>query len=349
MSTSKFVPFKETNPHIDSAHTLTSKFADNGYLFLRGLLDKKRVETVRDNIVDVLKAHGFVDKGANSYPIWSGKWPEENEFSPDGAVTKDVVKLGVLEALSVAPELIEVLERVLGGEVFSWADNKDRLRLMLSGEKSMQVADGPKFSFTTPPHQDYYFFRPVEFCTVWIPLMDIDASIGGLAIERDSHKEGLHQVWWKGKDYLGVAENSEQARTWREEGGVVVAGRTKPKDTDRIWLRSDYQLGDVLIFHPLMMHTGVANASNKVRISSDFRYQRKGTQTNWESHTPMVESSKYFGEIFKSLDELAVKTGVYENVWETMRLEGPSRTVDDDVSKRVKELVEQMTASDQVL
>ena len=120
--------------------------------------------------------------------------------------------LGVLEALSVAPELIEVLERVLGGEVFCWADNKGRLRLMLSGEKSMQVADGPKFSFTTPPHQDYYFFRPVEFCTVWIPLMDIDASIGGLAIERDSHKEGLHEVWWKGKDYLGVAENPEQAR-----------------------------------------------------------------------------------------------------------------------------------------
>jgi hypothetical protein len=95
-----------------------------------------------------------------------------------------------------------------------------------------------------------------------------------------------------------------------------------------------------------MMHTGVANASDKVRISSDFRYQRKGTQTNWESHTPMVESSKYFGEIFKSLDELGVKTGVYEKVWETMRLEGPSEKVDYDVSKRVKEMVEQMSASD---
>ncbi len=349
MSTSKFVPFKEVNPYIASAQTLSSKFADNGYLFFRDLLDKERVETVRDNIVDVLKAHGFVKKGTSSDPIWSGKWPESNEFSPDGVVTKAVVDLGVLEALSVAPELIEVLQRVLGGEVFCWADNKGRLRLMLSGEKSMQVADGPKFSFTTPPHQDYYFFRPVEFCTVWIPLMDIDASIGGLAIERDSHKEGLHEVWWKGKDYLGVAENPEQARVWREEGGVVVAGRTKSKDTDRVWLRSDYQLGDVLIFHPLMMHTGVANASDKVRISSDFRYQRKGTQTNWESHTPMVESSKYFGEIFKSLDELGVKTGVYEKVWETMRLEGPSGKVGYDVSQRVKELVKQMTASDQPL
>ena len=346
MSTSKFVPFREANPYIDSAHTLASKFADDGYLFFRDLLDTKRVETVRDNIISVLKKHGFINQDANFDPIWSGKWPEANEFSPDGVVTKDVVNLGVLEALAIAPELIQLLEQVLGGEVFCWADNKGRLRLMLSGEKSMQVADGPKFSFTTPPHQDYYFFRPVEFCTVWIPLMDIEASIGGLAIERDSHKEGLHEVWWQGKDYLGVAESSEQARAWREEGGVVVAGTTKPKDTDRVWLRSDYKLGDILIFQPLMMHTGVANNSDKVRISADFRYQCKGTQTNWESHTPMVESSKYFGEIFKSLDELDVKTGVYEKVWETMRLEGPSTKMNYDVSKRVKELVKRMSGSD---
>ena len=346
MSTSKFVPFKEANSYIGDAHALTSKFVDDGYLFFRDLLDKRRVGTVRDNIISVLKKHEFVDRDAHSDPIWSGKWPETNELSPDGVVTKDVVDLGLLKALAIAPELIELLERVLGGEVFCWADNKGRLRLMLSGEKSMQVADGPKFSFTTPPHQDYYFFRPVEFCTVWIPLMDIDASIGGLAVGRDSHKEGLHEVWWKGKDYLGVAENAEQAQVWRKEGGVVVAGTTKPKDTDRVWLRSDYQLGDVLIFHPLMMHTGVANTSNKVRISTDFRYQRKGTQTNWESHTPMVESSEYFGQIFARLDELGVKTGVYEKVWETMRLEGPSEKVDYDVSKRVKEMVEQMSASD---
>lgn len=101
-----------------------------------------------------------------------------------------------------------------------------------------------------------------------------------------------------------------------------------------------------LFFIHLMMHTGVANASDRVRISSDFRYQRKGTQTNWESHTPMVESSKYFDEIFKSLEELCVKTGVYERVWEIMRLEGPSGRADYDVSERVKELVQQIPTSD---
>ena len=59
----------------------------------------------------------------------------------------------------------------------------------------------------------------------------------------------------------------------------------------------------------------------------------------------MVDSSKYFGKIFAFLDELGVKTEVYEKVWETMRLEGPNEKVGYNVSKRVKELVEQMSAS----
>ena len=87
MSTSKFVPFKE-QPYTDSAHTLDSKFANDGYLFFRDLLDKKRVETVRDNIVGVLKAHGFVDKDANSDPIWSGNGPKRTSFHPTGQSQK---------------------------------------------------------------------------------------------------------------------------------------------------------------------------------------------------------------------------------------------------------------------
>ena len=347
MSTSKFAPFTESNQHSDSAQTLAARFSDAGYLFFRGLLDQKRIENVRDSIIGELKAHGFVDKNATSDPTWSGKWPETNELSPDGVVTAGIVKLGVLEKLAVAEELIAVLERVLGGDVFCWADNKARIRMMLGDKKSFQVADGPKFSFTTPGHQDYYFFRPVQFCTVWIPLMDIDASIGGLVIGQASNQEGLHEVWWKGNEYLGVAESPEQARQWREEGAAVVAGTVKTGNEGRAWLRSDYRIGDVLIFQPLMMHAGIPNTSDKVRLSADFRYQRQGTPTHWESHTDMADSSEYFGEVFKCLDALGVETGgVHERVWETMRLEGPSGEEDFDVSKRVKALVERMAGSD---
>ncbi len=347
MSTSTFVPFEESNQYINDAQTLVTKFSDNGYLFFRQLIDQKRIESLRNSIIGVLKAHEFVAENATSEPLWSGKWPETNELSPDGVVTADIVKLGIVEKLATTPELISVLRRMLGGQVFCWADNKARIRMMLSGKKSMQVADGPKFSFTTPGHQDYYFFRPVQFCTVWIPLMDIDESIGGLAIGQDSNQEGLHEVWWKGKEYLGVAENPEQARAWRAEGAAVVAGAVKTGNEGRVWLRSDYQIGDALIFHPLMMHAGIPNTSDKVRLSADFRYQRQGTPTHWESYTDMVDSAKYFGEVFTCLDELGVETGgVYERVWETMRLEGPNQQAGYNMSERVRELAERMAGSE---
>lgn len=66
MSASKFVPFKETDPYIEEPHTLASTFADDGYLFFRNLLDKERVKTVRNSIINVLKEHGFVNKNVNS-------------------------------------------------------------------------------------------------------------------------------------------------------------------------------------------------------------------------------------------------------------------------------------------
>ncbi len=343
MADSTFVPFKDSRQHIEDAATLQSRFSDSGYLFFRNLIDRKRIESVRNRAIGALRAYGFVDEDAITEPIWSGKWPETNELSPDGAVTADIVKLGILEELARTPELIDLLGRLLGGDVFCWADNKTRIRMMLSGKKSMQVANGPKFSFTTPGHQDYYFFRPVEFCTVWIPLMDIDETVGGLAIGKGSKQEGLHEVWWKGNEYLGVAESPEQADAWRADGGVVVAGTVRKGNEGRAWLRSDFQMGDALIFHPLMMHAGIANDSDMVRISADFRYQRQGTQTHWESHSDMVDSVRYFGEVFRCLDDLGVEPGgVYERAWETLRLEGPGQQADYNVSARVKEVLEQM-------
>jgi hypothetical protein len=343
MPASTFLPFNEANQDVSDTSALTARFSDDGYLFFRGLLDKRKVEDIRDSVVAVLKRYGFVDQRATSEPLWSGKWPERNELSPDGVVTRAITRMGLMSELAQAKELMDVLGRILGGNVLCWTDNKGRIRMMLGGKKSFQVAGGPKFSFSTPGHQDYYFFRPVQFCTVWIPLMDIDQSVGGLALEQHSHREGLHEVWWRGKEYLGVAENRKQAREWRKSGGVVVAGTTKPKDGDKVWLRSNYQLGDVLIFHPLMMHAGLPNTSDKVRISTDFRYQRQGTQTNWESQHSMVYSSKYFGEVFQCLDSLGVAPGLYEMVWERMRLEGPSRKKNAAIATRIQEHIQDLT------
>ena len=179
MAPSKYIPFKETNAICDDPKALGARFIEDGYLFIRGLLKKERLEKIRDNIIKELKRHGFVESQATSEPTWTGKWPESDELSPDGIINETIVEQGILGELAVPEELIEVLESVLGGEVFAWKDSKGRLRLMLSDKMSYEgAAGGPKFSFSTPGHQDFYFFRPVMFCGTWIPLMDIDKTTG---------------------------------------------------------------------------------------------------------------------------------------------------------------------------
>ena len=102
MPGSTFTPFEFSDHENEDAAALQERFAQSGYLFFRDLIDRVRIEEVRDRVIGALKAHGFVNEEATSEPTWSGKWPETNELSPDGAVTADIVALGVLEELARA-------------------------------------------------------------------------------------------------------------------------------------------------------------------------------------------------------------------------------------------------------
>jgi hypothetical protein len=42
------------------------------------------------------------------------------------------------------------------------------------------------------------------------------------------------------------------------------------------WRAGNFQLGDVIIFHSLTVHRSLPNASDRLRISVDYRFQREG-------------------------------------------------------------------------
>ena len=172
--------------------------------------------------------------------------------------------------------------------------------------------------------------------------MHIDEPTGGLTLRKDAHREGLHETWWKEKEFLGMAETPQSAREWAESGAVPVAGTTRPTEADqeKPWLRSDFHVGDALIIDPLMIHAGVPNHSEQIRLSADFRYQLQGTQTHWESHNTMEYAGEYFSSVLECLDDQGLKPGLYERVWEKMRLAGPDDRA--DIPDRVETLVEEM-------
>lgn len=324
---------------------LQNRLAEDGYVFVRGLLHSDLIGEIRELAVRHLEAAGLAS--GKDHPIWSGRTPRDNELAPNGPIVSAVAEDGVICRLAHSAKVVEFLERMIGDKVFAWTDCAARLRIMLGARADDTEASGPlRFSFSTPAHQDFYFFRPVDTFTCWVPLMEIDELVGGLALRRHSHRDGLWATWWKGNEFLGVPATASQANKWRQDGAVPVAGKVEPSDkedrSDSQWLRSDYHPGDALIFTGKMLHAGLPNRSEAIRLSVDVRYQLANSPLHWEATTAGALTQAYFGEVLATLKDLQVPRGDFELAWEAMRVAGPDP--DRDVRERTKQVLDNIAS-----
>ena len=162
------------NGYLGDPEGLNEVFDRQGYLFFRGVLDADEIGAVRSDFMAELGRQGFVASGA-SRPVWTGKDLEELDDDR-------------LYALDYYPKLLDTdttrtfTERLFGGPVFMFRACTIRYTM----------PDDTKHG--SPPHQDHFYIRHTpDFRTLWIPLMDVDRSVGGLAVAEGSHKRGLRE------------------------------------------------------------------------------------------------------------------------------------------------------------
>ncbi len=317
---------QSTDASIDDHDSLSKRLEEEGYLFVRGLIDRGTIGRLRADIRHLLIRHGFVVDDPELELKWSGKMPVSNDLSPGGRIGRMISELPLLAEVIHSRAIFGFLGALFNSEVFSWVENADRVRVMFQDLAPAETG-GQQFDYATPAHQDGYHFR-VSFVTCWVALMDIDLTTGGLALRRGSHREGIHQHWYLGARYLGIPHNPSQAEQMAGMGAVPVAGEAAPNDRPKHWLRSDYRAGDVLIFHPHMIHCGLPNQSQQLRVSADFRYQRRGDPTVWQAGCRLFECHKYLDEARDCLQKMGVGQSVADRAWELMRRHGPSPEMD---------------------
>ena len=228
-------PLSLANPFIDRPAALRAMWERDGYLFFRGVLDIAAIDELRRDYLDGLVGRGVVDPGA-VHPVWNGASLEG--FYPR---FEAIEKSGALERFVATPTVHAVFAQILGEEPYWVPMPVCRALPPMPGRK---VGDP-----LLMPHQDGFHNRGLGFRVAWIPLMHIDEATGGLAVAEGWHRRGF-------------IHDPDDAPHYRVTHSPV------PNED---WRRADYAPGDVVVFDIMTPHSGLANRSDRFRLSVDLR------------------------------------------------------------------------------
>ena len=145
----------------------------------------------------------------------------------------------------------------------------------------------------TPSHCDIvYMGRGTHsLYTAWVPLGETDFNLGGLMILEGSHGNERLRGTYGQRDVDQYCSNrpDDPARTASGLNGWL---SDDPNHIRRQlggrWLTAEYNVGDVVIFSMHLVHGGMDNRSERLRLSSDSRYQLAGEPVDerWIGENP---------------------------------------------------------------
>lgn len=227
----------DSTPLLGDHARLRARWDADGVLFFRDVISHAAIARVRDAYLARLKEVGVVADGETE-PRWSGR----NRV--DGARATPIGD-EVWRGLVADPSFDRVVRSFLG-EAPAWVP------IVVHRAAPPLPANAPAETFGTR-HQDGPYNYGIDFVTCWVPLMDIDDTVGGLAVVPGSQKGSLYPV--------------DPARNTGERVGI-------PADAipDAAWRRPDYKVGDLLMFHSMTAHAGLPNRSDRMRLSTDIRF-----------------------------------------------------------------------------
>ena len=212
----------------------------DGYLYVPGLLPATRLAPLCA-LVDAALAHrGWVVDGKSDPQLRLGRWDDPRWTG----FLAEVLASEAYQALAAAPEILDVIRLLVGGEPELHVGDVCRL-----------VSPG-SYDLTTPPHQDAAYLKAGDgVWTAWFALGPCPRVLGPLAFNPGSHRGGL-------RAHAPVAT------------GDGVIGTDVPADAT--WHASDLAAGDVLFFSSLTVHRALPNVTaDQLRVSVDYRYRRR--------------------------------------------------------------------------
>ena len=255
---------QESNAILGDFAALRARMAEDGYLYLRDFLDREQVQQARAQVLQNLQ--------------------RENIFDPNFALNEAVLRAGASGGFR--PDLAAdnlALQRVLydGAMMEFWRGFFDEE--VRHFDFTWLRAMGPGHG--TPSHCDIvYMGRGTrELFTAWTPLSDIPLEMGGLLVLESSHRHQRLNENYGRKDVDAFCSNRVGENHQKMGGGGNIReGGALSNDALKLqralggrWLTSpQFCIGDVLLFTTFTVHGSLDNQTQRLRLSSDSRYQR---------------------------------------------------------------------------
>jgi hypothetical protein len=256
--------FGELQDSSDIAHdfaALRARMQNEGYLFLRNYLHRPEVMEARRFICEALAEEGLLDE---DYPVME-------------AVAKPDVKIHFRPDLAQHnPPLHKVLYS--GPMMDFWSGLLDAPVRHFDYTWLRVVGNG----WGTHPHCDIVYMGrgTKKLYTAWTPLGDIPLEQGGLLMLERSHQHERLNNNYGSKDVDAFCENRRPGHQGMGGGGNIRNGGWLSKDPYLLrknlggrWLTAEYNMGDLLVFSVYAVHGSSDNHTNRIRLSSDSRYQ----------------------------------------------------------------------------
>lgn len=284
----RFGELKDSSDFRNDPAVLRERMADDGYLYLPGLLDRDTVLRARERIFEYMDEKGALVPGA---PVIDGVMPKEGKtvnLLGNRQITHDSAVLDVLES-----------EDLFGffGELF------DEPAVTFS-YKWLRAVGNERF---TGSHYDVvYMGRGSERVhTVWIPFGDTPIEHGTLAICEGSHRlPGFQKLR---ETYGRMDVDRDNVQGWFSEDPLEILDNFGGR-----WLTTNFQAGDVLTFGLYTMHASTTNTTNRYRLSCDVRYQpaSEPMDERWGGDTPKGHHAWQREGSVVSMEEARAKWGV---------------------------------------
>jgi len=278
---------EDSNDLIGDYHLLKDRLAEDGYLLLRGFIEREKVLAARQQILEHLEE---MNKLVPGKPILEGVMPQGTsgvDLAGYGSISHHPAVLDVLEN----PRLFELFSELLEVNVDTY--NYKWLRAI--GNKEY-----------TGAHYDIVYMGrgSKRLHTVWVPFGDITPDMGTLAICPGSNQISGHE---KLKETYGKVDvDRDRIEGWFTRDPLEITEKYGGQ-----WQTAEFGMGDIILFGMYTMHASTTNLTNAYRISCDIRFQPQNEphDDRWEGKRPKGHSD-FKTRPLKSMEEAREEWGI---------------------------------------